>query len=82
MDATSPSSKVDELHELLERATTACFERKTKRRKSSEPPVTMTGGEIRVREWIWRRRAVFQRCGRNAVWKKMKRRTKDAITRE
>ena len=75
--ASTSSEKVAALEKTLEVGMMESFVKKQRVKKSSEPP-WMTG---EIRQWIVRRRAIFRRCGRNAAWKKLKRRTTAAIKR-
>ena len=74
----SPSAKVEALERSFERAMARCFTKKKRKKKTSEPP-WMTQ---EIRQWIVRRRAIFKRYGRNSLWKKLKKRTKEAIKSE
>ena len=74
-EAMTATQKVVELEKKLATGMNLCFEKKMRKKKSSEPP-RMTK---KIRQWIVRRRAVFKRCGRNAVWRRIKRRTIAAI---
>ena len=76
-DGDSPDTKVQALESLIAQGMKRAFKKKTRIKRLTKPP-WMTH---EIRQWIVRRRAVFRRCGRNAVWRKLKRRTFEAIRR-
>ena len=71
MTKSCPTDIVQGLHLLVETWKEECYERKTMKKKSSQPQ-WMTPA---IEKLIQRRRAIFRKFGRNVVWKKMKRRT-------
>ena len=71
-----PDTMVQTLHEIFENGMKKYYETRKSVKKSSEPP-WMTAGIHRL---IRRRRAVFRKWGRNAVWKSLKIKTKKIIS--
>ena len=69
------SAKAKALEQTLASGMKHAFEKKVQRKKSSEPPWM----NEEIRRWIARRRAIFRRCGRNAVWRRLKKKTAAAI---
>ena len=55
LEAVSPSDKVEALQALFREGESECFERKTRSKKSTEPPWITD----EIRDWIRRRRKIF-----------------------
>ena len=70
-----PTDLVNKLHAVFERGMAQSYELKTSVKKSSEPS-WMTGA---IRRLIKKRRAVFRKFGRNAVWKRLKAKSRRII---
>ena len=72
----TPTEKVRELHNVFSKATNECFELKTRKKKTSEPP-WMTDA---IRDAIRRRRAIYRREKRQSeAWRKMKAETSKIV---
>ena len=77
-EADTPDQKVKAMEDQIGMGMKACFEKKYRKRKTTEPPWITE----EIRQWITRRRAIFKRCGRNAAWKKLKRGRRPQLRRE